>query len=297
MPYCTPNRKVAKDSLGVICDISLQTIEKKEGIVIYFRGPELTRKQWNDRKFNLDSDRKKDSWPVDSQWNEVTDGAVEGVLNGIKYYSSEFTGDTVFTYFTGHGIGGVYAQYIANILATMSERKRVGKHLDGKNMEITVVTFGQPRAGNFQYAERVNALMRSKFLKIYRVTHSNDHVPQRPYLKSTSKPWFHTDREYWISLNCNCSQKKAPEYELFECPGYSKADSEKYGENKECNLGTDGASNTANYGPYFGITFGKCDGFFPLNYRQAFLKLMRPIVAHINVFYEVYSIGYGAGAG
>ncbi|KAG9294520.1 hypothetical protein G9A89_008631 [Geosiphon pyriformis] len=241
-------------------------IGKKEGIVIYFRGPELTRKQWNDRKFNLDSDRKKNSWPVDSQWYEVIKGTMEALSKRIVHLSSELTGDTVFTYFTGHGIGGAYALYIGLLSALLVEKNTVHRiALVGKKMDVTVVTFGQPRAGNFEFAQRANTYMRSKFFKIYRVTHSNDHVPQRPYLESTSKPWLHTDREYWISLNCDCSQKKEPEYELFQCPGYSNADFEKYGENKECNLGTDGASNTANYGPYFGITFGKCDEFFELN--------------------------------
>ncbi|KAG9307839.1 hypothetical protein G9A89_023404 [Geosiphon pyriformis] len=264
MPYCTPNQKLAKDSLGFIFDISQQTIGKKEGIVIYFRGPELTRKQWKARKFNLKSDRGKDAWPVDSQWFDVAkNGALEVLSQRIVNLTSELTGDTLFTYFTGHGIGGVYAIYLAMLAAMWVKEDLIDRIIrNGKKIDVTVVTFGQPRAGNFDFAQRANAYMRSKFLRIYRVTYSNDHVPQRPYLESTSKPWLHTDREYWISLNCDCSQKKEPEYELFECPGYSNTDSKKYGENKECNLGTDGASNTANYGPYFGITFGKCDMLF-----------------------------------
>ncbi|KAG9307834.1 hypothetical protein G9A89_023399 [Geosiphon pyriformis] len=268
MPYCTPNQKLVKDSLGLIFDMSIQTIRGKEGLIIYFRGPELTRKQWDARKFYLELDNRKNRnpWPIDSEWPKVlTKGVISNISRQIAAFSSSLTGDTVFIYFTGHGIGGVYALYFAIISLIMVKNLTQRLIIDGRKMEVAVITFGQPRGGNFDFAERANDYVRLKLLRIYRVTHSNDHVPQRPYLESTSKPWFHTDREYWISLNCDCSQKKEPEYELFECPGYSNTDSKKYGENKECNLGTDGASNTANYGPYFGTTFGKCNKFFELN--------------------------------
>ena len=59
-------------------------------------------------------------------------------------------------------------------------------------MNVTVYTYGQPRTGNPAYANFVDATL--PFGKMFRVTHSNDGVPQTV---TVAQGYRHHSTEFW----------------------------------------------------------------------------------------------------
>lgn len=82
---------------------------------------------------------------------------------------------------TGHSLGASLASLASASLASAS-----------LGMNITTYTFGQPRTGNTAYANMVDQVL--PFGKMFRVTHSNDGVPQTI---PTSAGYQHHSTEFW----------------------------------------------------------------------------------------------------
>lgn len=82
---------------------------------------------------------------------------------------------------TGHSLGASLASLASTSMASLN-----------LGMNITTYTFGQPRTGNPAYANMVDQVLPSG--KMYRVTHSNDGVPQTI---PTSAGYRHHSTEFW----------------------------------------------------------------------------------------------------
>ncbi|KAG9293388.1 hypothetical protein G9A89_003825 [Geosiphon pyriformis] len=163
---------------------------------------------------------------------------------------------------SGHGIGGFYAEIYGLLLISHPRYN--------ENISTTIITFGSPRPGNSQLAAQYQQRLRIG-LRVYRITHSNDYFPHFPKISTDGKLYMHPGTEYWIpDSNCNCQDPDASKllregYDIiYECPEFSLQDKKKYGENTECNLGTDGKGTRAHFGPYFGVTFGSCEEYYPI---------------------------------
>ena len=82
---------------------------------------------------------------------------------------------------TGHSLGASLASLASASMASSS-----------LGLNITTYTFGQPRTGNSAYADYVDSLLPEG--KMFRVTHSNDGVPQTI---TTQDGYRHHSTEYW----------------------------------------------------------------------------------------------------
>ncbi|KAG9285667.1 hypothetical protein G9A89_002231 [Geosiphon pyriformis] len=182
---------------------------------------------------------------VDSVWNED----IKKIKGEIIEKLDHFLSFDIELNFVGHGVGGAYA-----VLAALYYQVHCLNN-GSLNKNILVTTFGQPRIGHVSFAILVN-----KFVKVQRITHSNDYVP-----RSFHPPpkFLHHDREYWIMRDeCDCFNTKTLEsgYVYFNCRGYRPRWSLSYGENQECNQGTiDDLESWTHVGPYFGVIMGRCD--------------------------------------
>ncbi|KAE9374963.1 alpha/beta-hydrolase, partial [Stipitochalara longipes BDJ] len=106
-------------------------------------------------------------------WNSASSEII-AAINTQKTSHSGYT----FTV-TGHSLGGALAS-----LASAS--------LVGIGMNITTYTFGQPRTGNPAYANMIDQVL--PFGKMFRVTHSNDGVPQTI---TVADGYRHHSTEFW----------------------------------------------------------------------------------------------------
>ncbi|KAG9285036.1 hypothetical protein G9A89_009846 [Geosiphon pyriformis] len=142
--------------------------------------------------------------------------------------------------FVGHGVGGVYA-----MLAALEITKKLQS-----SYTIAVFTFGQPRLGNFQFAQYVNELLTNS---VYRVTNMNDFVPKYPKPTETQS-WLHYGTEYWIKQeNCECFIKGKMSSAVYKCVG-TRTDQQKFLESEFCNSRAIGGLVTSernHKGPYF----------------------------------------------
>lgn len=82
--------------------------------------------------------------------------------------------------FTGHSLGGA----VANLAAVAFKKER-------PKTSVSIYTYGQPRAGNSNYAEYVNKNVPEN----YRVVHKKDIVPHKPsyyiqYRHSGTEIWY-----------------------------------------------------------------------------------------------------------
>lgn len=108
-----------------------------------------------------------------NQWNSVS----EGVISTVQGLLKTTPGAPVTV--TGHSLGASLAS-----LASMS--------MSGVGISLTTYTFGQPRTGNQAYADFVDSVL--PLGKMFRVTHSNDGVPQTI---PTSQGYRHHSTEFW----------------------------------------------------------------------------------------------------
>ncbi|KAG9288018.1 hypothetical protein G9A89_017613 [Geosiphon pyriformis] len=264
IPYCRPiedNLYVAKH---FICDVFYEKYKKM--MVGYFRGLEMTRKQWEKEKFILKQYKTGSS--LDERWAkefESVDGKDSPVMLKIINAVISLANSTVTKgegfnfYLIGHGIGGAYAQIAAMALVSSEIREILNIYIPDRPMKVTLLTFGQPRVGDEKHAKALN--FNKDGLTIYRITNRNDFVPQFPKRDFLNyRRYAHAETEFWISdIDCDCDEipSYSNSYALYKCPGFFNKNG-KFGENQNCNSGTDGLNPSANFGPYFGTTFGDC---------------------------------------
>ena len=106
-------------------------------------------------------------------WNSISSEVITAINTQLASHSGYAL--TV----TGHSLGGSLAS-----LASAS--------LVGVGLNVTTYTFGQPRTGNPAYADMIDRIL--PFGKMFRVTHSNDGVPQ---MVPTSNGYRHHSTEFW----------------------------------------------------------------------------------------------------
>ncbi|KAG9289568.1 hypothetical protein G9A89_002341 [Geosiphon pyriformis] len=127
-------------------------------------------------------------------------------------------------YLTGFSLGGVYAEFCSLILKQTFP-----------NLKTQVITFGEPRVGNQNYA---NAAYSSNN---FRITHASDPVPHFPItMPHTNENYVHANPEYWIDLNNKarvCSENG----------------SQGVRENKKCSNSANGFLIGDHRGPYFDV--------------------------------------------
>ncbi|KAI1842352.1 hypothetical protein JX266_011393 [Neoarthrinium moseri] len=130
---------------------------------------------------------------------------------------------------TGHSMGGALAS-----LAAAS--------LDGQGLPLIASTYGQPRTGNQAYANLIDSAFNGT---MYRLTHTNDGVPQIP---AQSDGYRHHSREYWQSDDPPTIEN------TFQCQGQEPSDCNQsepgYG------IGNGGIGINAAHLSYFGISTG-----------------------------------------
>ncbi|KAG9288588.1 hypothetical protein G9A89_008460 [Geosiphon pyriformis] len=241
--------------------------EKDDIIGKNFIGPEMSKSQMENTKFKLGKlHPEANIFKIDSNWWKSWPEDCFAFLNGriekaMKIIKTGREGNKLINVLLiGHGIGGFYAQ-----LTGLFVTKLPGFN---ENVYITVITFGSPRSGDSQYAARFHRIPN---LKVHRITHTNDYFPHFPKKSTDGKLYMHPGTEYWISdMNCDCEDPDASRLVregygiVYQCPGFSQQDKQKYGENPGCNLGTDGKGTRAHFGPYFGVTFGNCENYYPI---------------------------------
>ncbi|KAG9292341.1 hypothetical protein G9A89_015211 [Geosiphon pyriformis] len=263
IPYCFPQNNTEGD---VFLD------DKKEYIIGHFRGrcQEMTRLQWEKRQNILYKKESVTGARLDGKLcHSTNDPTTHYVIEKVITLSQKVSGSKIKLIFTGHGIGGAYALNMALSISLLQKRGILNKFQLNRKIETQVITFGQPRMGNSKFVELVQR--QNNNIKIYRVTNGNDYVSQLPKKSKDDIQYWHTDTEYWIpgSEDCDCGsigEKKKDDdlYRVYQCPSYFPKSQKRFGENLECNAGTDGSSNLAHYGPWFGTTFGNCQNFFPV---------------------------------
>ncbi|KAG9294600.1 hypothetical protein G9A89_008079 [Geosiphon pyriformis] len=153
----------------------------------------------------------------------------------------------------GHGLGGVYAIFLALDL------KKVHFHI-----YIEIYTYGQPRMGNAIFARYVNKMFSRK---LFRITHTDDRVSQFP-MSETRGAFRHFDTEYWINYaeDCGCVDPyRTVELDVYRCASTQVVDPEgsyDFIENQNCNVGVKHEiiipGITSHWGPYFNQRMGDC---------------------------------------
>ncbi|KAG9304574.1 hypothetical protein G9A89_020138 [Geosiphon pyriformis] len=146
---------------------------------------------------------------------------------------------------TGHDIGGVFAIFAGLKI----QRKHPELHID-------IFTFGQPRIGNANF---IRHLQNSVY--IYRITHTDDYVPQLPPKTNILDGYWHSNPEYWISSEkCDCGTS----FKTYQCLGEMvpgiKPETFYFTEHTNCNAGAQNPVRingiSSHNGPYFGYFMG-----------------------------------------
>ncbi|KAG9293213.1 hypothetical protein G9A89_010584 [Geosiphon pyriformis] len=252
--YCLEKNEIGKVVPG--SQVEADAFLVNEEIMVFFKSPELSIEAWKQRKntmvdyhpeFATNSPMK-----VDQVWYKNTLIFKNRLLQ--KIYSLIRKGNLdeneIPLSFTGHGIGGAYA-----VLTALEFAKEViiGTKL---HINIFIFTFGQPRIGNGGFSSFVNDVY-----PMYRITHTNDPVPQFPLVDDKGEKYYHHNTEYWIAHDCNCLETNTTiEYVVYKCPGY-ELERDDVREHPDCNSKQGGPEEDAiqaHYGSYFGTTMGDC---------------------------------------
>ncbi|KAG9297519.1 hypothetical protein G9A89_001459 [Geosiphon pyriformis] len=273
IPYCLPYNEIGEFILQptrITADV-VDSIES-ETLVAFFKGPHLTKPQWQTRKnelitFSIARMKINELVKVDLEWFKDVLRMMRPLLFKIRTLLKLNGFKKIL--FCGHGVGGAYAAIAGLSFAIMNL-------LDlNLSLDISIGTLGQPRVGNIMFARMMN-----DFVKVIRITHYNDYFPHFPPIENESTIMQHHEREIWIEIDCICPQNtegvvwdcgqleenqeqrlsRLQQFiqEKFWIPSYNLA-----AENKECNAGqtiTD-SSRDNHFGPYFGITIGDCTSF------------------------------------
>ncbi|KAG9286549.1 hypothetical protein G9A89_014715 [Geosiphon pyriformis] len=256
--YCLPQNEIGK---------TLQTEDIPDGghtPFVYFRGPSLSKKEWFERQLKVtEIDMSPDLHQkslVDSIWLSHVQQMVPFLINKLRKYVFR----PVPIYFVGHGVGGAYATLAAIYFKYMTHAGILKQDNLFKRTQVNLVTFGAPRIGNYAFVRTVRNNLPTR--GAYRVTRHNDWL-SRDF--SPKGQFLHYERELWLDYepnDCECPPFQRKET-LFQCIGRNSRG--EIDENSECNLGTVDSENEeddygfTNRGPYFGITFGDCNGINP----------------------------------
>ncbi|KAG9286983.1 hypothetical protein G9A89_001221 [Geosiphon pyriformis] len=145
--------------------------------------------------------------------------------------------------FTGHGVGGVYAMFLA-----------LAYKRDNPGYSITIVTFGAPRPGDQTFAFYIA----KEIPEIYRITNYDDFAPHMPADKGLYR---HPNMEFWISqiVDCNSCSDEWPI--VFKCLPKGRKSFKLWfqynEENSRCHASTLRSISIMktfrHLGPYFGV--------------------------------------------
>ncbi|CAB3396692.1 unnamed protein product [Caenorhabditis bovis] len=206
------------DVIGTICNNYVVASEPHQHIYVIFRGSrtiiQVLLEGWDQIKYQPFLDMGMVHSYFFHAHNVLWPSLVE-ILNSTKYQNYGIT-------FTGHSLGGALASLAA--VRTVKEGYRSGN-------DIKVVTFGQPRVGNFEYAMIYDQLVPNS----YRVVYRKDIVPHFPAcLKNASKEAvdhnsracdaefnnrrYHHGTEIWYP-NGMTNEPESPEAPYMECVG------------------------------------------------------------------------------
>ncbi|KAG9288583.1 hypothetical protein G9A89_008455 [Geosiphon pyriformis] len=259
MAYCysSPENRIGGEEKYAKYHLDYQS--KK--IVFYFHGPEIPVHEWAARTTASTEYIKTEGGYVENEWDKDAFFIMLSIFMVITQAVITFKTSNFKVYFTGHAIGGAYALLTA--LKIKEAFLLNSPDVAGSGLKFIAVTFGQPRIGSTVFAEYIN-----HELEVYRVTHSNDFIPNFRSNFQSNHIFRHHEREYWITpKNCQCPDSNLDQfnlaYDVFQCPGYWSNDLNKAGENRNCNSGTDGRGTSVHFGPYFNTTFKDCREFLP----------------------------------
>ncbi|KAG9305975.1 hypothetical protein G9A89_000547, partial [Geosiphon pyriformis] len=240
-------------------DIRVRKYEE-QGIVAYFRGPTLLKKQWLERPIDLTTvpwaTHLGGEVKVDSVWFRQVKTMMPFLIYKLrKIVTDKYLNKTFKIHFVGNGIGGAYALLAAlHLQKSIREARKHNIH-NLKLWKYKIVTFGAPRIGNYYFAEFVKRELHAT--NIYRMTNGNDWVSREMMPKEY---FLHNHEEYWQEkvYECDCTHRVT--YALNKCVGKRK--NGEIDEVRKCNLGTISSetetNDDSNMGPFMGITFGNC---------------------------------------
>ncbi|KAG9306379.1 hypothetical protein G9A89_018262 [Geosiphon pyriformis] len=259
MGYCYPSAPgrigSEKKNANFVLDL------KNRSLIIYFTGPEIQESITSLEQ--LDTHDMVEGSILEYEWYADVQKLMLPIADVINKAGLTLNSKEIQLYLTGHGIGGVYAVFAALLLKEVFLTYSALETNNYLKLDFVVVTFGQPRLGNALFADYIN-----RMLLIYRVTHSNDFIPNSMPLLPRDYLFKHHEREIWIvPKDCECPRQDFDQFELgydvFKCFGYWPNAILKVGENMECNSGTDGRGTSVHFGPYFNTTFKDCREFLP----------------------------------
>ncbi|KAG9288507.1 hypothetical protein G9A89_015713 [Geosiphon pyriformis] len=196
--------------------------QKAHNVIFGFKGPTSP----NDEKLIDKSSLEpyKDGGQVHAGWYNTYSSAEPGLIPKMVEFINPFlqTSLPFKLFFTGHDSGGAYAVFTALALQKKFSLKKV-----------SVLTFGQPRLGDAQFAQLVNSR-----LVVYRITVGNDIVSNTP---SRDNGYIHFQNEVWYNKG-SAYVCRAPNGQ----------------ENQSCNQGQKPLSSELHDGRYFEVMMNHC---------------------------------------
>ncbi|KAG9293169.1 hypothetical protein G9A89_010506 [Geosiphon pyriformis] len=279
IPPANPNSRL---------EVGMDLEEFSRTLIVYFKGPELTKNQWATRStqlipYQIEDIQSNQLILVEKDWqteySAVHPLVFSTIINAlIVRLNGQSPIQRIF--FVGHAIGGAYATIAGltwRIESFLMDSLHNYPQIQFSALKISAITFGAPRVGNVVFARLVNQL-----LKVQRITYFNDHVPHFPPHEVGNNLLEHFETEYWIlPSSCEClTEDNNGEYSFYECRGFDYGEKNwKYhdelfpkitfpngemimsGENEECNAAQSIDNVTGDFihkGPYFGVTMNDC---------------------------------------
>ncbi|KAG9306411.1 hypothetical protein G9A89_018294 [Geosiphon pyriformis] len=235
--YCYPDN-------GKVVFGKVDITNESDAIIFYFRGKELSLREWNAQNDNWIAYNGIENSKVARKILEDFEKSEIDIYEMIQKY---LTPSRKFQ-LVGHGVGGGFALFTALLIKKFMPRSK-----------IKIYSFGQPRIGNGHFARHVNKILPNR---IFRITYKDDFVSRFP---RSSYGWWHYETEYWITNenNCDCFGRKSNNItQVYRCRGEEIGPTERFRdvfvENIECNKRTKTEVEFIHYGPYFGQLMGQC---------------------------------------
>ncbi|KAG9306043.1 hypothetical protein G9A89_020238 [Geosiphon pyriformis] len=182
---------------GIVADIIQPN--GQEILIAYFKGNTFDKSKWNERQIKFEKTELHSSF-VDLEWNGHVKKMLPYLYKKLKTFFDRF--DFTNIWFTGHGIGGVYA----TIAAAYFQKSDLLVEYPRFRYKINVITFGAPRFAAPSFANYAKMSLQIRRSGVWRVTHTNDWVP-REFMQRPS--FVHTEMEIWLSHpenDCDCMQ-------------------------------------------------------------------------------------------
>ncbi|KAG9296984.1 hypothetical protein G9A89_008570 [Geosiphon pyriformis] len=227
-------------------------------LIIYFRGNLLSQSEWLSA-----FSEKMVEYPLYAKakvnkyfWDQFRHFhyRFSSILGEIE---KEGFDDISTVTFVGHGMGAVYATFVAHEFHQFKKTPHIS---------LQLFTYGQPRIGNRHFARALD-----EATDIFaRVTYKNDIVVNLPIPKN--KNYLHPMMEYWIeSDNCDCDNNNylLDNTIVYRCHGKLRYYLDGFfpdtflDESEECAQAQRPLQFSLNNGPYFGITMGVLSGIPP----------------------------------